>query len=146
MTLSSVGQGTILETPTRPESAATSTAHLVIHADGDLATWRTQMRTNFWRLAVLLNTKNRSSRHRPFNVQIQDLHGLMIEEVNNAKSLIDLQLLPGTYHVKAQIGRIQRCFTLSLKKDARFDLFLYRDAEFTAAASNTSSQNFKPLK
>ena len=131
MILSSIGQGNNVETPTRTESAAPSTAHLVIHADCGLATWRTHMRTTFWRFAVLLNTKNRSSKHRPFNVKIQDLHGQTIEEVNNAKSLIDLPLLPGTYHVKAQIGRIQRSFTLTLKKDMRFDLFLYRDAEFT---------------
>jgi hypothetical protein len=106
-----------------------STAHLVIHADSDLTSWRTHMQTTFWRIAVLLNTKNRSDAHRPFNVQIQDLQGQTIEEVYNAKSLIDLPLQPGTYHVKTQTGRIQRCFTLTLKKDARFDLFLYRGAE-----------------
>jgi hypothetical protein len=85
-----------------------STAHLVIHADSDLTSWRTHMQTTFWRIAVLLNTKNRSDAHQPF---------------------IDLPLQPGTYHVKTQTGRIQRCFTLTLKKDARFDLFLYRGAE-----------------
>lgn len=103
-------------------------AHLVIHTDCDLETWSSLVRVQFSRWVALLNTRRRQHRHRPFNVQIQDLQGRAVEEVVDASSLIDLPLAPGTYHVKAQMGRIQRSFTLTLQKDVRFDLFLYRAA------------------
>ena len=105
------------------------TAHLVIHTECDLETWQSLVRANLSRWTALLNTRRHQEGHRPFNVQIRDLQGQPVEELVDAQSLIDVPLQPGTYHVTAQMGAIQRSFTLTLQKDVRFDLFLYRASE-----------------
>lgn len=60
----------------------------------------------------------------PLFLQIDDLLGNHVVEINDAGPLIDVSLPAGAYQVKAQIGNVRRDYTLTLVQGASFDLHL----------------------
>jgi hypothetical protein len=60
----------------------------------------------------------------PTGVQVQDLQGHEYFAADDARSLIDLPLPAGTYHVTLRQGELQRRYTVALAHGARFDLHL----------------------
>lgn len=62
------------------------------------------------------------------HVSVEDLQGQQVLELQPVQSPMDVVLAPGTYHVNAQIGALQRNFTVTLQQDMRFELFLHRAA------------------
>lgn len=115
-------------------------AHLLIHTKDsqespggpanesfvDLFGWRApleQLRTRYSAL-----WPGRADVASGYRVCIEDLQGHQLLDLHPTDSPLDVALAPGTYHVNAHIGGLQRSFTVTLQQDMRFELFLHRAA------------------
>ncbi|MEO8119228.1 MAG: hypothetical protein ABI606_07895 [Rhodoferax sp.] len=57
-------------------------------------------------------------------MQIDDLRGHRVLDIEAAGPLVDVPLPAGTYHVTAHRGKVRRGYTMTLKQGAFFDLYL----------------------
>lgn len=104
--------------------AGTAPAHLLIHAHEGM---RTELRRFAWmplRLRAMAPDHLLSPATAPTGVRVQDLQGHEYFAADDARSLIDLPLPAGTYHVTLRQGELQRRYTVALEHGARFDLHL----------------------
>jgi hypothetical protein len=99
-------------------------ARLRIHAHGD-----TRVRGGVlgwvlrWIPALVSGTA--SPHRRPVTrLEIDDLQGRQFFAAKDARSVIDVPLPAGTYHVTAQLGCVHRCYTVTLEQGAHVDLCL----------------------
>lgn len=99
--------------------AATAVAHLLIHTRDEPAALE-QLLTRYQTWWPARDAEG------GVHVRVADLQGQQVLELQPVHSPMDVVLAPGTYHVNAHIGSLQRSFTVTLQQDMRFELFLHR--------------------
>jgi hypothetical protein len=58
-------------------------------------------------------------------VRVDDLLGKPHFAADDVRSLIDVALPAGTYHVNVRLGEVQRRYTVTLEQGKTFDLHLH---------------------
>ena len=102
----------------------TSPAHLLIHAHEGVRAGPGRFAWMSSRLRALAPDHRRSAAAARTGVRVEDLQGREYFAAEDARSLIDLPLPAGTYHVTLRLGELQRRYTVALEHGARFDLHL----------------------
>ncbi len=98
-------------------------AHLLIHSGSETGGRGHHGDTPLQRLLALYSDGPMHER-ASLNLEIQDLGGQMRLAIRDADPLVDVTLSPGTYHVTAAIGEVRRGYTMTLKQNESFDLYL----------------------
>ena len=104
--------------------AGTAPAHLLIHAHEGVRTGSGRFAWMPSRLRAMASDRLPSHPAAPTGVRVQDLQGHEYFAADDARSLIDLPLPAGTYHVTLRQGELQRRYTVALEHGTRFDLHL----------------------
>ena len=99
-------------------------ARLLIHTGEGRCTAGTSVKSMLCRLCLLCMSVLQRGRKTALGVQVSDQAGHQIFVSASVDSLIELPLPPGTYHVVAQNGRVQRTYTMKLAPQAIVDLYL----------------------
>ncbi len=101
--------------------AAIASARLLIHTGDAVGTIRSILALAC--RAMGLKHSLRKDRE-PIQVFVEDMGGNRMLSLDDATSLIDLPLPPGTYQVTARHGNVRRGYTLTLARNTSFDLYL----------------------
>ena len=108
-----------------PGAAATlPTARLLIHAEVRGCAGGGRLETTLWRLRALYSSRSGQDERTPLCLQIDDLQGNRVLDINDAGALVDVILPARTYLVTAQRGIVRRSYTLTLAPDEPFNLYL----------------------
>jgi len=108
-----------------PGAATQSTARLVIHAGRGISASGKHVKSLLQWLRALYKAGPSLGKRVPLRLQIEDLHGHQaFSLVDDGGPLVVVDLPAGTYHVNAQLGNLRRCYTMTLKDGASFDLYL----------------------
>ncbi|HET7865090.1 MAG TPA: hypothetical protein VFL86_11865, partial [Burkholderiaceae bacterium] len=97
-------------------------AHLLIHAHEGVLARPGRFAWIPARLRALAPAHRRGASAARTKVRVEDLLGREYFAAEDARSLIDLPLPPGTYHVTLGLGELLRRYTVTLEHGARFDL------------------------
>ncbi len=106
----------------RPDEQAAS-AHLLIHSGSDAGGSRHHGETPLQRLLARYSDGPMHER-ASLDLDIQDVRGHVRLAIKDADPLVDVTLSPGTYHVTAAMGGVRRGYTMTLKQNESFDLYL----------------------
>ena len=111
-----------------PRAARPAAARLLIHVVGAHPSRRGRLPSPLRRLLGLFTARRWRTELQatgpPLDIRIDDLQGRRLLTIQDPGPLIDVPLPPGTYHVTARLGPVQRSYTLALDPDAAFDLHL----------------------
>jgi hypothetical protein len=106
-------------------AAASSTARLLIHADDtDAGSDGAPRRVEPWWRRWIAHRRRELARACT-QLSIADLQGRAYFAADDARSLIDLPLPAGTYHITARVGSATRRYTVTLQQGRTFDLHLH---------------------
>lgn len=122
-----------LSVPIEPPAVAAALlpARLLIHAaDGGNAI-RGVLACVLLRVRTLVSGSVQRRPPVPVGVQIDDLQGRQFFASDDARSLLNVPLPAGTYHVTARRGDSQRRYAVTLEQGATFDLHLRQASDRT---------------
>lgn len=112
------------EAPTGATPLSLSLSHLLIRADDTPSVghgaWAALLRRLRSSVAIALRQRRRTAA----GVRIDDLQGRHFFASEDARSLIDVSLPAGTYHVTVQLGDFSRRYTVTLAQGTTVDLHL----------------------
>jgi len=111
-------------TQTQASATGPLPAHLLIHRAGGGSRYRGMLECLLLRLRALIWLELGSDRRLPTGVRIDDLQGHAFFASEDARTLIDVALPAGVYHVNVRTGDWQRRYTVSLAHGASLDLYL----------------------
>jgi hypothetical protein len=100
-----------------------SASRLLIHAARDDGPAGWTIESLIRRLRAHLLEGPRKLRALP-GLEICDLGGHQVLAIDDAGALVDVTLLPGTYHVSAEVDGVRRSYTVALEPGVSFDLYL----------------------
>ena len=114
-----------MDTSADAHAETLSVAHLLIHAEDGVDSSGRRIEAALRRLRSLYVTKSVHEDRVQLRVQINDLQGQRVFDIEAvAGPLIDVPLPAGTYHVTAHLGKVRRGYTMTLKQGSSFDLYL----------------------
>jgi hypothetical protein len=115
--------GTTVASMNGNASALPITARLLIHAEksADGSPLMSALRRIGARRSGDVHPASRAA----LRLRIEDLRGRRAADIEDAGTLTDLSLTPGTYVVTATTGHIRRRYTLTLEPGLSFDLYLH---------------------
>jgi hypothetical protein len=99
-------------------------AQLRIHAHGDTRVRGGALGWVLQWIPALVSLTAGLLRRPVTRLEIDDLQGRRFFAAKDARSLIDVPLPAGTYHVTARLGSVHRCYTVKLEQGAHVDLYL----------------------
>jgi hypothetical protein len=111
-----------VDTHACPGAATLSSARLVIHTGSDAGASVRHVKSLLRWLRSLYSP--RPSPGEPLELRIEDLQGRQVLAFGEGGPLIVVALPAGTYHVNAQLGSLQRRYTMALQAGTSFDLYL----------------------
>ena len=100
-----------------------ATARLLIHAAK--VPDESALKSALHRMRARYSGGRRQQPRVALKLQVDDLRGLRVDEIDDAGPLTELPLPPGTYLVTATAGSIRRGYTLTLEPGLSFDLYLH---------------------
>jgi hypothetical protein len=112
------------ETSSRSRVAAASAARLLIHAEDDVGERDRRLASPLRRLRALYADGPWHDERAPLGLQVDDLQGHQVLEIDDAGPLVDVPLPAGTYHVNVHLGKVRRGYTMTLEQGTAFDLYL----------------------
>ena len=112
-----------MDAHTCPRAATPSTGRILIHAGSD-ADGSRHFRSLLRWLRVLYSAGPSLGERASLRVQIEDLQGHPVLALEDGGPLVIVALPAGTYHVNAQLGKLRRYYTMTLKEGASFDVYL----------------------
>ena len=101
-----------------------SAAHLLIHAETDVGERDRHFESPMRRLRALYADGPWHDERAPLGLQVDDLQGHRVLDIDDAGPLTDIPLPAGTYHVNVHLGKVRRSYTMTLEQGASFDLHL----------------------
>jgi hypothetical protein len=114
----------LVATGTLSRAAPLSAARLLIHSAGFAGASSGFLESMLQRLRALFFDVPRPVERAPLSLQIDDLQGRRVLDIDHPGPMIELSLPGGTYQVTAQLGKVRRGYTLTLDHGATFDLHL----------------------
>ena len=109
---------------TCPGAAMPSTGRILIHAGSDAGGSGRHIRSLLRWLRVLYSAGPSLGERASLRLQIEDLQGHPVLALEDGGPLVIVALPAGTYHVNAQLGKLRRYYTMTLKEGASFDVYL----------------------
>lgn len=103
-------------------TAPLSLPHLLIHAEEGACVGSFAFALQWLRASASQARRQRA--RTTVGVRIDDLQGRHFFAAEDARSLIDVSLPAGTYHVTVQLGGCSRRYTVTLAQGATVDLHL----------------------
>jgi hypothetical protein len=96
----------------------------LIHAQADGSERERHFGSPLRRLRALYADGPWHDERAPLELQVDDLQGHRVLEIEDAGPLTDIPLPAGTYQVSVHLGRVRRSYTMTLEEGASFDLHL----------------------
>jgi hypothetical protein len=113
-----------VDTYTCRGAATQSTARILIHAGSDVGAGGRHVKSPLQWLRALCSAVLSLCERASLRLQIEDLQGHQVLALEDGGPLVVVALPAGTYHVNAQLGNLRRCYTMTLKEGASFDVYL----------------------
>jgi hypothetical protein len=108
----------------RASARAFSSARLLIHATGGTNVGGGVLAGSLRRFLMPALEALRRRPPLPTCVRVDDLRGQQFFAADDVRSLVDVPLPAGTYHVNVRLGELQRRYTVTLQQGTTFDLYL----------------------
>ena len=99
-------------------------SRLLIHADTVPMPRKTRFEATLCRLRRLYSHDVDNTEVAPLSVQIVNLQGRRVFDVESDAPLLEIPLPAGTYHVTAQCGHVCRSYTMVMESGTSFNLYL----------------------